>query len=125
MRVLVVEDQWLIATDLADALLAAGHQVIGPALDSTHALLLAASEHPQLALIDIDLERRGIGLEIAERMHSEHDTAVIFTTAQPTLARTCHWAFGLICKPYDVTEAAAAVDAVEMQLKSSDGALCV
>lgn len=120
MHVLVIEDQWLIAADLIEALEAAGHQVVGPALDSMQALTLATNEHPQLALIDIDLEKRGIGIEVAERLHDELGITVIFMTGQVELARRCDFALGLISKPYDTAQAAAAVGVIEIALQAGN-----
>jgi CheY-like chemotaxis protein len=56
LRVLVVEDSALIAMDLEAILRDAGHTVIGPASSVAEALLLAASDHVDVALLDIDLD---------------------------------------------------------------------
>lgn len=112
MRILVVEDQPLISQALAEALQAVGHEVVGPAVSSMAAALLLARELPQLAFVDIDLEARGIGLHVAHRLHYQCGVPVILTTGQPDLARSCNWAMGLVAKPYDPGELAAAAQII-------------
>jgi DNA-binding response OmpR family regulator len=55
MRVLLVEDEPLIALDLADQLQAAGHEVIGPAASIEHALDLIQTERLDAAVLNVDL----------------------------------------------------------------------
>src|SRR4051812_5736023 len=112
MRVLVVEDQPLIALTLAETLENAGHEVVGPTATSAEALLLAQRKQPRLALVDIDLERRGIGLELAQRLHADH-IAVLLTSGQVNVARSCECAFGLLAKPYSLEDARQAVAIIE------------
>ena len=51
--ILVLEDEWLIAEDVARILRRLGYQVIGPALDPGTAEGLLATHHPNAALLDI------------------------------------------------------------------------
>lgn len=55
IRVLVVDDEPLVAFDVADQCEHAGYQVIGPALTLKQGLALAESKAPALALLDINL----------------------------------------------------------------------
>jgi DNA-binding NarL/FixJ family response regulator len=57
LRVLVVEDEALIAMELEDRLAAMGCVVVGPAANVARALALLASERPDLALLDVNLGR--------------------------------------------------------------------
>ena len=56
LRVLVVEDEWLIALDLADEVTAAGYEVIGPVLSVSAALELLDTVGPDAALLDVNLD---------------------------------------------------------------------
>ena len=56
-RVLVVEDEALIAMDLQALLEEAGYQVLGPANSSAAALALIDNEEPDVALLDVNLGR--------------------------------------------------------------------
>lgn len=59
-RVLVVEDEFLIALDVAEVLREMGYRVIGPATDLRSAMRLLRSVVPEMAVIDLNLGR-GIG----------------------------------------------------------------
>jgi CheY-like chemotaxis protein len=65
MRVLVLDDEWLVAALTATILLDAGHDVVGPASSAQEAMQLAVARKPQLALLDIDLHGAGSGLDVA------------------------------------------------------------
>lgn len=54
-RILVVEDEYLIAMELDGTLRAAGYRVIGPAPDIDAALELLKLEQPDAAILDVDL----------------------------------------------------------------------
>ena len=56
LRILVVEDEYLLADDMRDALVDAGAEVLGPAANIGAATSLAAAElHLDAALLDINL----------------------------------------------------------------------
>jgi DNA-binding response OmpR family regulator len=55
IRVLVVEDEWLIADCLADTLTEMGFAVMGPAYNSASALALLHQECPDFAILDVSL----------------------------------------------------------------------
>jgi CheY-like chemotaxis protein len=55
MRVLVVEDEALMAYDLSDQLTEAGFTVVGPALEAAQALELLAREGCDVAVLDVNL----------------------------------------------------------------------
>jgi DNA-binding NarL/FixJ family response regulator len=57
LRVLIVEDEVLLAINLESHLEALGQEIVGLAGDATQALALADVEHPDLALVDINLRR--------------------------------------------------------------------
>lgn len=54
-RVLVVEDEFLIALDVAGTLAALGCEVLGPVPSVAHALALLAREVPDFAILDVNL----------------------------------------------------------------------
>ena len=55
LRALVVEDHFLLAADIADALEDAGAVVVGPAPNLDQGLALATAERLDAAILDIDL----------------------------------------------------------------------
>lgn len=108
MNVLVVEDHDVLASMLVEELTGAGHEVIGPAQTSGDALRLAEQHHPRFAFVDLDLERKAVGLELTERLTADLGVNVIICTAQPDIARRVQsGAIGLISKPYLPRDAVA------------------
>jgi DNA-binding response OmpR family regulator len=77
-KVLVVEDEWLIAATLEDTLTALGYEVLGPAPTVEGALRLLESEKPGFALLDISLGREK-SFPIAERLNQEGVPFVFLT----------------------------------------------
>jgi DNA-binding response OmpR family regulator len=66
-RVLIVEDEWLIAEDTASRLRAAGYQVVGPVSSVAAALRLVEADTVDVALLDIQLNGE-TSLPIAETL---------------------------------------------------------
>jgi DNA-binding response OmpR family regulator len=55
LRILLVEDEFLLAMELEDMLRQAGYDVIGPARDVSAALRLLRAERPDGAILDVNL----------------------------------------------------------------------
>jgi DNA-binding response OmpR family regulator len=124
MRVLVVEDEPLIATSIQWELVDAGHEVVGPAATLAEAELLATEEQPDLALVDINLAERGDGVVLARRLKTA-GVPSIFVTGQINEARQARdCALGLLLKPFPfealgrVVEAAASLVAGRAQVNT-------
>ena len=66
--VFIVEDEFLIAMDLAD-LLENGHSVVGPTTSVEAALRVLETERPKVALLDVNL-RGKLVTPVAERLRS-------------------------------------------------------
>ncbi len=81
--ILIVEDDAIIAYDLAETVRGMGHIVCGNAATMDEALALAAEHRPTLALMDIRLADGDNGLEVARELRSQRFLPVIFVTAFP------------------------------------------
>ena len=70
MRILIVEDDAVIAMVLADSLEDAGHEVVGPAATMAEALALCegAAPPPELAVLDINLRDGSNGVDVARAL---------------------------------------------------------
>src|SRR4051812_26531837 len=66
-RVLVVEDEYIVALDLEGMLLGLGCEVLGPVASIAQAQALLGRERPDVALLDLDL-LDGLALPVAERL---------------------------------------------------------
>lgn len=114
MRVLVVEDKAATAFVLANALTKAGHEVVGPARSTDEAMRLAADGRLDIALVDLDLERKAAGLDLTQQFTADLDVDVILCTGRPELARRSQsGAIGLISKPYDPKDVVKSLSVVQ------------
>ena len=68
LRILIVEDEALVALEIEEALSAAGHEVAGHADDLAGAVALGRRTRPDLALVDINLANRCSGLDVAAEL---------------------------------------------------------
>ena len=109
-RVLIIEDEPIIALDLQQLVENAGHEVVGLASSEEEAVALAAAERPTLVLADVNLGSGGDGISAVSRIMSRHRAPVIFVTAYPErllTGRDVEPAF-IITKPFEPTTLAVA-----------------
>ena len=100
--ILIVEDEVLIGLGLHMMLSLGGYHVRGPASSMASALVIAAEQAPEIALVDVNLDGDGDGIELARVLHERHGTTIIFLTAEPQLTAIARgFALGVITKPYD------------------------
>lgn len=101
LRILIVEDEALLAFQLEDDLIEAGHDVVGCAASARHALRLAAETDPDLALVDIHLADGPTGVDVAQTLAAKPDIAVVFMTANvKRIPEHFAGAMGVIGKPH-------------------------
>jgi len=82
-RVLIIEDEPIIAMDLRMLLEDCGHTVIGIASSEAQALRLATEQNAGLIIADINLGRGGNGIEAVRNILTRMEVPVIFVTAYP------------------------------------------
>ena len=70
-RILVVEDEPMIATVVVEWLREVGHTVIGPADDIESALAVLADRGADMALLDVSLGGVPVGLKLAEMLEAQ------------------------------------------------------
>lgn len=80
-KILIVEDEWLIADVMQDGLEYAGYTVVGIASSGKDAVALAATQQPDLVLMDIMLKGDIDGTETAVLIHDQFNIPVIYLTA--------------------------------------------
>lgn len=107
-RILIVEDEILVARDLEQQLTVLGYQVAGIAATGARAIQLAAETQPHLILMDIRLQGALDGIATAEQIRQRHLLPVIYLTAhadRATVARArVTEPFGYILKPFEERE---------------------
>ena len=82
--ILVVEDDYLIAAEMEDALTGAGYKVTGIAASAEEAIEMAAAERPVLAVMDIRLGGKRDGIDAALELFNRHGIRCIFASAHHT-----------------------------------------
>jgi CheY-like chemotaxis protein len=82
-RILIIEDEPVIALDLASTVEQSGHKVVGIASTHREAVALAAAQSPGLVLADIQLADDSSGIDAAAEILAAHPIPVIFITAFP------------------------------------------
>ena len=80
-KILVVEDDYVLAASLDADLKAMGYRVVGLAPSGRQALAAAAQDPPDLAVMDIRLKGEMDGTEAALRLRREHGIPAVFLTA--------------------------------------------
>lgn len=81
LKLLVVEDEGVIALDIRKALTLLGHTVTDVAGSSEEAVRAADKNTPDVVLMDIHLKGNEDGITAASRIRAKHDVAIIFLTA--------------------------------------------
>ncbi|MBW4471341.1 MAG: response regulator [Stenomitos rutilans HA7619-LM2] len=113
-RILVVEDEILIAREIEGCLCQLGYEVVGLATKATTALRQIAEAQPDLVLLDIRLKGDLDGISVAEQMHDRFQIPFIYLTAyvdDETLerAKLTHPS-GYILKPFKQNDLRVAVE---------------
>jgi len=100
LRILIVEDEILIALELESLLQDAGHEVVGIAASFEDAIALSQFRRPDLAFVDIHLTDGPTGIDVARSLSGD-GVAVLFMTANTKrIPEDRAGAKGVIAKPY-------------------------
>jgi DNA-binding response OmpR family regulator len=114
-RILIVEDEPLVAFDNEHFLSEAGYEIVAtvdgvaPALD-----VIASGAELDLVLVDVALAD-GSGVDVAKAAHALDIVVLFVTGACPEEARRL--AIGCLAKPYSSRELRAALDAIDALLR--------
>jgi signal transduction histidine kinase len=107
-RILVVEDEVVIAMEIESVLQQMGYEVIGPVMTGQDAIVMTAEKRPDLILMDIRLKGDLDGISTAEHIYHLYRIPVIFLTAHSD-PKTVDKAiathpFGYLIKPFRKNE---------------------
>ena len=113
-RIFIVEDQGIIAADLANRLLQMGYLVAGSATSGEEAVEKASLLLPDLVLMDIVLSGPMDGITAAQLIMQRDQLPVVFLTAHADTATTeraqITGPFGYVIKPFDQRELQIAIE---------------
>ncbi len=112
--ILVVEDEHIVARDIAARLQRRGYLVVGIASTAQEAIEGTGTHRPDLVLMDIMLKGDVDGIAAADQIRDLYDIPVVYLTAfadDQTLARAkVTDAFGYILKPFEERELTITID---------------
>lgn len=80
-KVLVVEDEIIIADNICDTLQCLGFSALEPALNYTEAIALIETSKPDIAILDIQLSGNKTGIDLAKKINEEYNFPFIFLTS--------------------------------------------
>jgi CheY-like chemotaxis protein len=82
-RVLIIEDEPIIALDIENLVTELGHEVVAKSTTAKDAVKQAHLKKPGLILADINLGEGGSGIDAVSEILASFDVPVIFITAYP------------------------------------------
>jgi response regulator NasT len=114
VRILVAEDETIIRLDLVKTLEDAGFEVCAEARNGEEAVQLAASERPDLAILDVKMPSLD-GIEAARRILAERPIPIVMLTAydqEELVSRAVEaGVFGYLVKPFRESDLLPAIRA--------------
>jgi DNA-binding NarL/FixJ family response regulator len=134
-NILIVEDERLVALDLASTLKEIGYSVVGSVSTGEAAIEQAIKLCPDLVLMDIRLAGELDGIQAALQIQEKADIPIIYLTAysdDPTLTRAkATGPFGYLVKPFRAPELRCAIEIglhrqeIESQLRQEQKKLLI
>lgn len=110
-RILIIEDEALVAMELRFVLEDLGYEVVGTAADAKTARNIAREAEVDLALVDIHLSDGPTGIELGRELGQDIGVTVLFMTANPGMVREgVAGTIGVLSKPTDERAVQTAVD---------------
>lgn len=115
VKVLIIEDEPLIAMVLEIELRDCGFDVIGRSQDGATSMELLEINKPDVVLVDILLKNNECGIMLAEKIYKNYKIPIIFTSGNTDLLKIdkikkLEFSFNYVTKPYDFE---LVIDAVE------------
>jgi PAS domain S-box-containing protein len=129
-RILIVEDEALVAEDLKMALSKIGYDVVGHAVSADEAVKKAVEHEPDLILMDIVLKGERSGIDASYDIKAKNDIPILFLTAYTDIslinkAKSTE-PYAYLVKPFQERQLLAAIEMalykskMEKRLKDSE-----
>lgn len=120
MRIMIVEDEALLALELEMEVEAAGHEVVGTAASRTAALDIVEQAEPQFAFVDVHLTDGPSGLEIGRHLAETGIPFVFVTGNVKRIPDDFVGAIGAIEKPYTMNGLQNALSYLTARISGQD-----
>lgn len=108
LRLLIVEDEALVAMLIEDALALHGHTIVGIADTTSEAIALAERERPDMALCDVKLMAGDDGVSVAQAL-AERGIACLFLSGNCPTRSNHDLILGCLAKPFHTASIGLAV----------------
>ena len=118
MKILIVEDEAMVAMSLQFLLQVEGHHVVGTADDVASAVAAAEADRPDLAFVDIQLAQGASGFTVAEELR-KLNIVCIFLTGNPPPRPMPELALGCLAKPYSDPALTAAIGVAQAVIEGA------
>ncbi len=123
-KILIVEDEMVIAANISLQLNSLGYEVTGIVPRGEDALLQIQENTPDIILLDINLKGNLDGIETAQAMQKTHNIPVIYLTANVddahfNRAKATH-PYGFIAKPFKKLDLQRAIELTIHQIASKN-----
>ncbi|KQY34233.1 MULTISPECIES: response regulator [Rhizobium/Agrobacterium group] len=100
MKIMIVEDEALLALELEEEVEAAGHSVIGQAMSEKQAMAILERQVPEFAFVDVHLTDGPTGIDVGRHL-AERGIPYVFVTGNlKRVPDDFVGAIGVIEKPY-------------------------
>ncbi|MBY5399470.1 response regulator [Rhizobium leguminosarum] len=113
-KILIVEDDRVVARDIEQQLTRLGHHVVARAASFDEAISRAATLRPDIVLMDIRIEGEQDGIEAAQEMRARFRIPVVFLTAyadRETVERASTTEpFGYLLKPFEDSQLGTVIE---------------
>ena len=114
IKVLIVEDEMLVAENLSDFMKECGFHVCGIAISEDECFTAIHAERPDIVIMDINLKGKSDGIEIAQKLNQSNRIPFIFLTANSdplTISRAVPLApAAFISKPFNKNDLKVSIE---------------
>lgn len=135
-KILVVEDESLVAMDMVDMLTRMGYELLPNAMGFNDAVAILDEQKPDLVLVDINLSGLKTGIDLAQLLKDKYKIPFIFITShsdkQTVNTATATLPSGYLVKPFDAEDLFTSIEVAlanhasrNGQTKSADAGLRV
>lgn len=124
-KILVIEDESLVAMDMMDMLARLGYELLPNAMGYDEAIAILENNRPDLVLLDINLGGNKTGIDIAQLLSSKYRIPFIFITSHADKQTVSNAAETLpsayLVKPFDAEDLYTSVEVALANYASRNG----
>jgi DNA-binding response OmpR family regulator len=121
MRLVIVEDDLMLADFVEAALIEQGHEVCGMATGVADAVALVRFHHPDIAILDMQLGKLELGTQVAEQLAASNDlggVAILYVTGgAERVLREARVGQACLSKPYSLDALGSSIDIARMMVE--------